>query len=729
MILNSTPQNEAVLSNVGEIGEFRIRNSAKAFNILSSGLYSNKIKAVIRELSCNALDAHVAAGKKDTPFEVHLPHALEPWFAVRDYGTGLNHDQVTSIYTTYFESTKTNSNDFVGGLGLGSKSPFSYTDNFTVTAIKDGRKGIYTAFINESGVPSIALMTEEQCTEPNGVEVKFSVNERFDFEKFRSEARNVFEYFEHHPTILGFKDYKKIDRKYETKDIIPGVHSYVDGNYMGRSTAVMGNIPYPIEVPNAELVLGSHLNSLLKCGLEMHFDIGELDFQASREGLSYIAPTIAAIKAKLEAVTAQLAIHLATEADKIQCEWARSRFLYAKKRVSLWRAAVDKYAKDTKFELYSDDSWSSSYTIKIWAEDLANKYNLVVRSFYMRNGGSTCANNKSTFEYDGTVVTSGPTAGQRIRKEQWQFSVLGNVEFIKNDTKVGALERAKHHYREEGDGGETVFVLETFDKTKPVKYDEFFKALHNPPADQIMLASALTERERSTGGVGKAVNLMQLTGKSINSWSSQKTYTWEAVGDVAGLDKTKTYYYIPLSGFAIKSKYNYDGNGQALLDLMQRTGLPGLSDISLYGVRKGDMPAIEAMSNWKNVEDHIHELLSNIPQTTIMGIVKSKVVTYNYMKYTKKVYDAMNPKSPIVKMFNDVNNVKDITVNESAVRSLLARFAQDAKFDVNTYLDKYATENTAIHKRYPMLKLLSPYNDSNNMDIAEYINMVEKLNP
>jgi hypothetical protein len=43
MILNNAPANEAIISNVGEIGEFRIRNSAKAFNILSSGLYANKI--------------------------------------------------------------------------------------------------------------------------------------------------------------------------------------------------------------------------------------------------------------------------------------------------------------------------------------------------------------------------------------------------------------------------------------------------------------------------------------------------------------------------------------------------------------------------------------------------------------------------------------------------------------------------------------------------------------
>jgi hypothetical protein len=89
MQLLSTVKNEAVLSNVGEIGEFRIRNSAKAFSILSSGLYANKVRAIIRELSCNAIDSHTAAGKADTPFDVHLPNSLEPWFAIRDYGTGL----------------------------------------------------------------------------------------------------------------------------------------------------------------------------------------------------------------------------------------------------------------------------------------------------------------------------------------------------------------------------------------------------------------------------------------------------------------------------------------------------------------------------------------------------------------------------------------------------------------------------------------------------------------
>ena len=65
-------------------GSFTIKATGKAFRILSDGLYSDKILAVVRELSCNAYDAHVAAGMF-VPFEVHLPHALEPWFSVKDF--------------------------------------------------------------------------------------------------------------------------------------------------------------------------------------------------------------------------------------------------------------------------------------------------------------------------------------------------------------------------------------------------------------------------------------------------------------------------------------------------------------------------------------------------------------------------------------------------------------------------------------------------------------------
>jgi hypothetical protein len=348
MILSSAPANEAVLSNVGSVSEFTIKATAKSFRILSDGLYANKIRAIIREVSCNALDSHVAHGNINIPFVVHLPNAMEPYFSVRDFGTGLSADQVTSIFTSFFTSTKTGSNDFIGALGLGSKSPFSYTDNFTVTAVKDGRKGVYTAFINEVGVPSIALMMSEDISEPSGVEVKFAVNERYDFGKFRDEARQVFKYWRNRPTITGSTGFEFIDPQYKDRDIVPGVHSLEGGHY--NSVAIMGNIAYPIDIPSADTSLGN-LRSLLDCGLVIEFGIGELDFQASREGLSYVPLTVNSIKTKLETLNTQLAVHLAAEANKIDNLWERCDYLYKRWDDKLWSAAVAKYVADTEFPL------------------------------------------------------------------------------------------------------------------------------------------------------------------------------------------------------------------------------------------------------------------------------------------------------------------------------------------------------------------------------------------
>ena len=56
------------------------------FNVLRNQLYSDKILAVIREYSCNAVDAHVEVGKNEEPIEITLPTQLSLEFKVRDLG-------------------------------------------------------------------------------------------------------------------------------------------------------------------------------------------------------------------------------------------------------------------------------------------------------------------------------------------------------------------------------------------------------------------------------------------------------------------------------------------------------------------------------------------------------------------------------------------------------------------------------------------------------------------
>jgi len=715
MKLHSAVQNEAILSNVGEVGEFRIRNSAKAFNILSSGLYANKIRAIVRELSCNAVDSHTAAGKQDTPFDVHLPNALEPFFSIRDYGTGLSHDQVTSIYTTYFESTKTDSNAFIGALGLGSKSPFSYTDNFTVTAVKDGRKGIYTAFINEQGVPSIALMMEEETTDPSGVEVRFAVEDRYDFDKFRQEARYVYEYFKLRPVISGSADFKFKDPEYKETNITPGVHYHAEGY---RSYAIMGNIKYPIDVPNAQQAIGP-LQGLLQCGLVMEFGIGELDFQASREGLSYIPQTINAIKAKLEQLNTQLAIHIATEADKITNLWERA--IYLEKRYeegALFKGAVVKYAADTKFPLYDPgvNRWNAMKQFNFPVKDLADKYNISIRAFSKSRSYATCSSVKAAHTY--TNVN-----GSTVYHDEWQIRVSSDTYFVTNDTKIGALERAKHHWKNSKfeQHNSNVYVIEAVDKNKSVNTKAFFKELSSPPEAQRFMASNLLEKERA-GGIGKNVTIMHLTeGAQRGRWSRQTPMVWRDAGKADSFDSKQTYYYLPLSG------YQNLGVMSDVKDLHSHLNKAGLFIGTIYGVRKADIEFIQTQKNWINLDDHIKDKLSQLGQKDIMGLVKESIDWKDLYQYNAVKF-VINPHSPYVKLFNVFKDVKteENTNKRHSLEYLCRQYKVEAqaKIDPTALIDKYKAEAEAIYVRYPLLKSISRYNVE-GMNVGEYINLID----
>jgi hypothetical protein len=725
MIINNAPVNEAIVSNVGEIGEFRIRNSAKAFNILSSGLYANKIRAIIRELSCNAVDSHVAAKKADTPFDVHLPSQMEPWFSIRDYGTGLSHEQVTQIYTTYFESTKTESNEFIGALGLGSKSPFSYTDNFTVTAIKDGQRGIYSAFINESGVPSIAKMMSEATDEPAGVEVKFSVNEYWDFSKFRDEARQVYTHFKLRPVVVGDDTFEFRDVHYETKDIIPGVH-HTDRSY--SSTAVMGNIAYPIDVPNEEKNLGN-LARLLNCGLEMEFGIGELDFQASREGLSYIPQTIESIKRKLEAVNAQLAVHIAEEADKISNLWERALFLEGKKNVALWQAAVEKYITDTNFKFFKLVPRYSPQleNFKLNVDTLANRYNIQIRAFNKHRGHNTVANCGTDYEYHPTLKDAN---GHALRINNWRFPVSNGVRFVINDTKTGASERARNHFRKFDHTRDlphtlTVFVIEPVDKTKPMNTKALFRVLRNPPTVQIMNASELMEKERATSGgskTGRNVTILKLEERGTGGYYRSQEYVWRDAGKADQFDSKHTYYYIPMKGYQMDSERFEDFSGNGLRDAMHQSGIKSLH-VDVFGVRKTDIEFIKTQKNWVNIEEFIAKELTKVTPAQLKTLAMSMADRNRLVRYNADIAKLITDKnSPYYLAAMNVKDSEKLDIDQRSLNRLCEAFK--VTIDVDTIKDAIIAEHTAVYNRYPLLNSLSGYAEAAH--VAHYVNLVDQ---
>lgn len=325
-----TVQREIIRNNIPTETNFTIKATGKAFRILSDGLYTDKILAIVRELSCNAYDAHVAAGNPEVPFDVQLPTALDPVFRIRDYGIGLCRDDVLHLYTSYFESTKTGSNDFIGALGLGSKSPFSLVDSFIVNSHFNGVKMMFTAFITEHGIPSIAQLGEEPTDEPNGLEIIVPVENTSDFSVFQRKAAYVFRGFDVRPNVLGQPNFQVAKQKIVVegpgwKLIDPTNEEY--GSTFRSAHAIQGNVVYPISVHSIKNVPDNAM-ALLRLPLEIRFPIGELDVAASREALSMDSRTQANILARSQKIITELKEELVKSVAECKTAWdARLKFI------------------------------------------------------------------------------------------------------------------------------------------------------------------------------------------------------------------------------------------------------------------------------------------------------------------------------------------------------------------------------------------------------------------
>lgn len=169
--------------------EFGISSSAEFFNILSSTLYKDQILAVVREVLCNAWDAHIEAGCTDRPVQITLE---QDKFVIKDFGKGIHHDDMGLIYGTYGNSTKKNDGQQTGGFGLGCKAPFAYTDHFEVISCHAGIKTIYSISKSSAqamGKPGITPIASF-ATEDTGLTVTIRIKST-DYYRFRDLVHRI----------------------------------------------------------------------------------------------------------------------------------------------------------------------------------------------------------------------------------------------------------------------------------------------------------------------------------------------------------------------------------------------------------------------------------------------------------------------------------------------------------------------------------------------------------
>ena len=734
MILNATQENKATLSGVSAISSFSIKATAKSFQILSSGLYSNKIRAIVRELSCNAYDSHVAAGKGTIPFEVHLPNQYESYFSVKDFGVGLSHEDVVNIYTKYFESTKTDSNDYVGALGLGSKSPFSYTDNFSIIAVKDGICGIYSAFINDDGVPSVALLNTSPSTEPNGVEVKLTVVNRDDMYKFQNEAVEIFTWFKTQPIVKGWTTFKaRLDEKknlykpkYIDENLISNIRiSDCSQSNQSKPLAIMGNIAYPIEMPNIEKNLGSLARLLYlndgygynKQILLIDFAIGEIEFQASREGLSYTKATIEGIKNKLQVLEDNL--------------YTSFELMVSKQDISSWE--FPKWLKS----MYDGHLWKT-----------------VVIDWLQKNPNIWCTYRNGQLFFtkmnlDPVLLAEANFVQVHLNKNKdSEVSPLNNNIIVLNDTKYGSKTKFNRYLKSSKRVVASYHLLDKLDKNKSVDLVKLSALLKNPPTEMFVNLSDLpipkTERAAYVKKPPTFIRLKELVSGSARRrqsfWEDSKPVTKEEFNKM----NSKTQYYIPLNEAKAPVSKVFDAylfTNSFLSKIFDTFNL--LTKVTFYGILKSDLTKIEAFKNWVNIEDYITEHLrdfkdkyqvcyaaSNRGDETTLSLRKLITTNKNFAVHFPKY---VNNEGTFWKFVNDFGYRKDvISLSIYYFGDIASKYIPGYLDSFKIFADKDEEGLKAIQKTYPMLMLINNYgnyfSDLEINNIIQYIDLIDKTN-
>ena len=699
MKLNTAPANAVEMNGVASTNQFTIQASAKAFSILSDGLYANKIRAIIRELSTNALDSHIAAGKADVPFTVNIPNTLFPWFSVRDYGVGLDHDEVVNIYTSYFTSTKTNSDDFVGALGLGSKSPFSYTDNFTVTAIKNGRKGNYSAYIDDTGVPAIALMAETETDEPNGVEVRFSVNDRSDFWRFAREAGTIYRMFEVKPEFTGEK-FEINYPDYHRRDIIPGVHLRKGS---GTNTIVMGSIEYPVYLSQG--VLEDDLTHIDSQNLEIHLPIGAVEMAASREDLSYTPHTVKTISEVYRKIADALSSVFEADIAEIDNVWEKAHFIYKNSRIPLFSEASHAYFRDNPNPLLVSNGRYLSLDVIQYPEKRAQELNIKLHCIEVM--------------YDSTPTRGSRGAERRNDKGQIEYfkayyipSSL-DVIFVQGDGNA-PVSRVKE-WAKSNNASRWIILAAPIVRSKPMQWDKFVEDIHNPPASQFMDINSFPKPEKKTRAKSTPVYEFTLERRS---WGNYQTVQHPSgnVEDIDVADGTVAYVklykhetYINDSAFDLrKAMYK-----------LHSAGLLRTNKLRVFGVRKSEFETVQQMKGWTPFDEAVRNLICSFSEKEFVQMYM-KTLDREWQRFyneSSKVKDLLGD-SPVMSIADFYDHGCSYEFNE--VYNMVKEFGDDG---VKEKLEAAMQKVDVVVKQYPLIEHLCGYTDLNLL--VDYVKLID----
>jgi len=703
MILDNDVQDVQV-QGANNVSEFTIKASAKAFQILSSNLYSNPLGAMIRELSTNAYDAHVMVDKKDKPFKIKLPNALDPTFKIRDFGPGLSDEDIHQVYTTFFESTKTNSNDVVGCLGLGSKSPFGVSDSFTIISYHGGTKTIYSAFLNSQRIPNIAHFYQEDSDEPTGIEIEVAIKKE-DVNYFTQETENQLKYFKVKPDIEG----NPIEWEEPDEIVFEGKNWKITKGSTGyRSDSVkviQGQISYPIDTSS----LGTkyqeaktNIQQIFRLPLIIDVNIGDVNIAPSREALTYDEKTVDFLMDIAEQIFESLPNTINDEMESQETEYL-ARIKYGE----ISRAFHYTISDILKNQIFWNDIDITNNTIKIDESEFAQ-----IRMYDYH--GSRLSSRLLGLNIDWSASTT------HSSKRNWTINCSLNNHFLYcldgvDSTRAITSKVKKYMVDNNLSANQNVLLITTDKSLKQTQ-----SLLGNPK----MIDTADLEKMK----IMKKTKSDKITIHTINtySWSAKNSFdakhmTIEELEELEG-------YYLPADGYDIV--VNYKGINTNIKEIREIISLAEALNIidsteTVYALRKRNMQRKHKMKSLVQaiyekmipyVEETIEPVIKNCNSTTMVRILNHPIETLERIQN-----ETTGPLSEVIESV-----VKSRQHDSNKILSRYSHIINLFKIVEVSNVMNVNDKIKLIENQYPMIAETNYYID--NMDVLlEYINQMDLI--
>lgn len=298
MIIDTSQGNVEV---VGDIKEFKTsidpKNLEFITTLLSSNLYSDPEQSFIREIISNAWDSHVEAGTTDIPVIVRFRHCGDGGMVtIRDYGVGLSPERFQEVYCNIGSSTKRESNDFIGGFGIGKYSSLACSNTVYITSFYEGTAYYYVMVKSGNSITTNLLM-EKPTDEKNGVEV--TIKNVKDIKPYNK----ALQYITFFPNVYidGAEDADKINSAK-----LKRFKHFAAASIPITSKLLLGNVLYPITRYHLNYDSREFLDKIENTGIVIKFDVGEINITPNRENIIYSSDTIKKIDDRIAAAKAEL---------------------------------------------------------------------------------------------------------------------------------------------------------------------------------------------------------------------------------------------------------------------------------------------------------------------------------------------------------------------------------------------------------------------------------------